>query len=57
VCVCVCVCVCLCGTLVTQHAQRMCRIVMCGLFASTYFPTLSHKRKVSDKDNGTQNVF
>jgi len=57
VCVCECVCVCVCVALDIQHAQRMRRIVMCGLFGSTCFPTLSHKRKISDKNQGIYNVF
>ena len=41
--------VCVCVALVIQHAQRMRHIVMCRLYGSTYFSTLSHKRKIPDK--------
>ena len=47
------VCMCVCVALAIQHVQRMRRIVMCGLSGCTYFSTLSHKRKISHKNNGT----
>ena len=36
-CVCVCVCVCVFVVLVTQHAMRMRRIVLCGLLGCTIY--------------------
>ena len=56
---CRCVCVCVCVALVTQHAKRMCHVILLSVacLSPPHFITLSHKRQdFLKKRYGTKSV-